>query len=110
MGKQLHAEGFDGGTFGMVIEAGDTYRKFKQHIKEEKVIGYYGDEFKVLTVPAEWLGAIMGDAHWLVTEIKSFNKVQIEGLYDYEAIFVKYDDDVINFRTRRQKYHRRKEG
>lgn len=107
MYKALRAIEFDGTTFGMSIEASsDTYKKFKAQVKEEEIISIFGDHFKGLTVPAVWLGAIMGEAHWLVTEIRSFNSFSIEGFKGGEYIYVKYDDDIIDMRNRRQKYHR----
>lgn len=107
MNKALKAIEFDGTTFGMSVDAGaETYKKFKAQVKEEEIISIFGDYFKVLTVPAVWLGAIMGEAHWLVTEIHSFNKFCIEGFKGGEYIYVKYDDEIIDMRNRRQKYHR----
>ena len=106
MDKSLRAVQFDGTTFGMSIDASsDTYKKFKSQVKDEAVFGCFGEQFNVLTVPAVWLGAIMGEAHWLVTEKHFFNKVKIEGFKGEEDIYVKYDDEVIDFRTRGQKYH-----
>ncbi len=106
MNKALRAIEFDGTTFGMSVDAGaETYKKFKAQVKEEEIISIFGDHFKGLTVPAVWLGAIMGEAHWLVTEKHFFNKVKIEGFKGEEDIYIKYDDEVIDFRTRGQKYH-----
>lgn len=107
MYKALKAIEFDGTTFGMSVDAGaETYKKFKAQVKEEEIISIFGDHFKGLTVPAVWLGAIMGEAHWLVTEIHSFNSFSIEGFKGGEYIYVKYDDEIIDMRNRRQKYHR----
>lgn len=107
MTKALRAIEFDGTTFGMSVDAGtDTYKKFKAQVKEEEIISIFGDHFKGLTVPAVWLGAIMGEAHWLVTEMHFFNSFSIEGFKGGEYMYVKYDDEIIDMRTRRQKYHR----
>lgn len=107
MYKALHAFQIDGTTFGMSVEAGtDTYKKFKTQVKEEEIINICGVRLRRLTVPAVWLGAIMGEAHWLVTEIHSFNSFSIEGFKGGEYIYVKYDDEIIDMRNRRQKYHR----
>lgn len=107
MNKALRAIEFDGTTFGMSVDAGSTvYKRFKAQIKEEEIIGIEGKCFKGLTVPAVWVGAIMGEAHWLATEIRSFNKICIEGMKNEEYIYVKYDDEIIDTRIRRQKYHR----
>lgn len=102
MSKLLRAIQFDGTTFGMEISAEGTYRKFKNRVKPEKAIGISGKEFEILAVAAEWLGAIMGEAHWLVTECRYFDKFKID---ESEDIYVKYDDEQIDFRTRRHKYH-----
>lgn len=102
MYKALKAIEFDGTTFGMSVEASsDTYKKFKAQVKEEEIISIFGDHFIGLTVPAVWLGAIMGEAHWLVTEIHSFNSFSIEGFKGGEYIYVKYDDEIIDMRNRR---------
>lgn len=102
MSKHLHAVEFDGGTFGMEIET-DTvaYRKFKSQVKFEKVVSVYGAERKEYTVPYLFLAAIMREAHWLVSELKSFNKFCIDGFKDNSFIYVKYtDSEVLDFRNR----------
>lgn len=100
--KHLHAVEFDNITFGMDIET-DTiaYQNFKKSIKTENVISYCGDEFEAQVVPYLKLGAIMGACHWLVTEIKSFKKVCIEGLNHNDYIYVKYSDQPIDFSPKR---------
>lgn len=108
MDKAIHAVEFDGTTFGMNVDASSTtYRKFKNQIKAEKAISAFSDSMiGVLAVPAVWLGAIMGEAHWMVTESRLIDHFTIEGLMSESKIYVKYDDAVIDFKTRRQKYHR----
>ena len=100
MSKHLHAVEFDGTTFGMEIEV-DTvaYRKFKSQVKYEKVISAFGTEVKEYTVPYLFLAAIMREAHWLVSELKDFNKFCIDGFKDGVYIYVKYTD-VLDFRDR----------
>jgi len=100
MSKHLHAVEFDGTTFGMEIET-DTvaYRKFKVQVKCEKVISAFGTEIKELTVPYLFLAAIMREAHWLVSELKDFNKFCIDGFKDGAFIYVKYTD-TLDFRDR----------
>jgi len=102
MSKDLRAVQFDGITFGMQIEASGAYRKFRNHIKPEKAMSVTGSVVTILTVPAEWLGAIMGEAHWLVTEGKYFDTIRID---NGEKVYVKYDEEPIDFNTRRQKCH-----
>ena len=102
MSKDLRAVQFDGITFGMQIEASGAYRKFRNHIKPEKAMSITGSVVTILTVPAEWLGAIMGEAHWLVTEGKYFDTIRID---NGEKVYVKYDEEPIDFNTRRQKCH-----
>lgn len=102
MSKDLRAMQFDGITFGMQIEASGAYRKFRNHIKPEKAMSVTGSVVTILTVPAEWLGAIMGEAHWLVTEGKYFDTIRID---NGEKVYVKYDEEPIDFNTRRQKCH-----
>ena len=102
MSKHLHAVEFDGNTFGMEI-ATDTaaYRKFKSQVRYEKVISKAGIEMKAYTVPYLFLAAIMRDAHWLVSERKSFNKVCIEDFKEGAIIYVKYTDtDPLDLRER----------
>jgi hypothetical protein len=86
----------------MQIEASGAYRKFRNHIKPEKAMSVTGSVVTILTVPAEWLGAIMGEAHWLVTEGKYFDTIRID---NGEKVYVKYDEEPIDFNTRRQKRH-----
>ena len=102
MSKDLRAVQFDGITFGMQIEASGAYRKFRNHIKPEKAMSVTGSVVTILTVPAKWLGAIMGEAHWLVTEGKYFDTIRID---NGEKVYVKYDEEPIDFNTRRQKCH-----
>lgn len=103
--KKLSAVQFDGTTFGMQIEA-DTkmYKEFKKAIKEEVCINIFGEPMKakILTVPHLKLAAIMQEAHWLVSEGHYFNKITVEGLRNGEEIFVKYNDEIIDFRSRRR--------
>ena len=102
MSKDLRAVQFDGITFGMQIETSGAYRKFRNHIKPEKAMSVTGSIVTILTVPAELLGAIMGEAHWLVTEGKYFDTIRID---NGEKVYVKYDEEPIDFNTRRQKCH-----
>lgn len=100
MTKNLHAINFDGTTFGMDIDTSTTpYRKFKSMVKIEKVINRYGAEAYKPTVPYLFLAAIMREAHWLVSELKDFDKFCIEGFMDETFIYVKYTD-VLDFRDR----------
>jgi hypothetical protein len=73
-----------------------AWRKFKSQVKIEKVISKSRIEEIVRTVPFEWLGAIMRDAHWLVTEKRSFEKFYIDGFLDNRYIFVKYPEKQLN--------------
>lgn len=93
MSKHLHAIQFDGTTFGMEVDT-DTvvWRRFKNQIRIETVRTKHGVEQRVPVVPAVWLGAIMCEAHWLVTEQRSFEKFYIEGFMDERFIFVLYDE------------------
>lgn len=100
MSKSLKAVQFDGTTFGMQIETSGAYRKFRNHIKPEKATSVTGSIVTILTVPAEWLGAIMGEAHWLVTEGKYFDTIRID---NGEKVYVKYDEKSIDFNTRQRK-------
>ena len=102
MSKHLHAVEFDGNTFGMEIET-DTaaYRKFKTQVKYEKAISKAGIEMRAYTVPYLFLAAIMREAHWLVSERKSFNKVCIEDFKEGAIIYVKYTNtDTLDLRNR----------
>ena len=100
MSKHLHAVNFDGTTFGMEIETNNiAYRNFKSKVKYEKVISTFGTEVNEYTVPYLFLAAIMGEAHWLISELKSFNKFCIDGFKDDAYIYVKYTD-VLDFRKR----------
>ncbi|MGN0518057.1 MAG: hypothetical protein ACI4II_04975 [Acutalibacteraceae bacterium] len=96
MAKHLHAVEKDGTTFGMSIDAATKmWRSFKASIKKETCISVYGHEFQALVVPYLKLAAIMGEAHWLVTELKDFVKIQID---DGPEIYVKYSDGPVDFR------------
>ena len=104
MYKELHAIEFDGVTFGTAVNASSgAYKKFLKQIKEEEAISYFGDKFTTLTVSAVWLGAIMGEAHWIVTEAHYIDKFMIEGLKKDEYIYVKYDDEPLDIKKRMQK-------
>lgn len=99
--KALHAVSFDGTTFGMEIEANtQVYRNFKKSVKREKAIGRFGYEISVMTVPYLFLAAIMREAHWMVSERKLFNTIRIDGFMESD-IYVKYSDEIIDFRNRR---------
>lgn len=101
MGKHLHAIEFDGTTFGMEIETNTTaYKNFKKSVKYEKCTGIFGDEIQDFTVPYLMLGAIMREAHWLVTENMDFDRIQIDGFKGGAKIYVKYSDEMIDFRNR----------
>ena len=93
MSKHLCAVCFDDTTFGMEIETGTSYRKFKNQIRIETVRTKHGIEQRVPVVPAVWLGAIMREAHWLVTESKCIKEFQIEGFMDDRYITVLYDEE-----------------
>ena len=100
MKKHLSAVCFDGDTFGMDIETDSiAYKKFKSIIKYETVIDAWGGDVKDFTVPYLYLAAIMREAHWLVSELKSFNKFTIDGLKSGEFIYVKYTN-ILDFRDR----------
>ena len=104
MYKELSAIEFDGTTFGMAVNAGSVaYKKFKEQIKEEDVTSYFGDRYKAYTVPAVWLGAIMEEVHWIVTEGHFIDKFMIEGLKKGEYIYVRYDDEPFDGKKRKQK-------
>lgn len=92
MSKHLHANCFGDTTFGMEIDT-DTiaWRKFKAQIKFEVIRSKYGVEKRVPVVPAQWLAAIMRDAHWLVTEERDIEEFYIEGFMDDRYIKVLYD-------------------
>ena len=99
MKKDLHAVQFDGITFGMSIDTStEAYKSFKKALKYETCIGIFGDEIPVRVIPFKMLGAIMGEAHWLVTEGHYFNYIKIDGLQD--EIYVRYSDEPIDFRHR----------
>ena len=101
MSKYLHAVEFNGTTFGMEIEVNTVaYKNFKKSVKYEKCISHFGNEIKALTVPYLMLGAIMCEAHWLVTEIMDFDKIKIDGFQNSDDIYVKYSDEPIDFRNR----------
>lgn len=102
MEKHLHAVQFDGLTFGMTIDAStEAYKVFKKSLKYETCIGIFGDELLVRVVPFRMLGAIMGEAHWLVTEGRYFDYIEIDGLRD--EIYVRYSDEPIDFRHRQRR-------
>ena len=93
MSKHLHAIEFDGTTFGMEIETDTTaWRKFKKQISTEVRSKKTGGTHLVHVVPAAWLGAIMREAHWLVTEKQAFDRFYIEGFLSDQYIFVKYPE------------------
>lgn len=105
MYKELYAVEFDGTTFAMDVKTDtEQYKRFKESIQSESFIDVCGKQWpkcKVFTVPYMKLAAIMRDAHWLVSEEKYFNKITIDRLRNGEEIFVKYDDELIDFRKRR---------
>ena len=97
MSKHLRGFNFDNTTFGMEIEINtQTYRNFKKSVKREKYTNRFGREETVFVVPYLNLGAIMGQAHWLVTENKEFRKIQIEEFLDGAEIYVKYTDEPVD--------------
>lgn len=99
MKKKLHAVQFDGMTFGMDIDTGtEAYKNFKKALKYENCTGVFGDEIPVRVILNTKLGAIMGGAHWLVTEGHYFDYVKIDGFKD--EIYIKYTEAPIDFRHR----------
>lgn len=101
MAKVLHAVEFDGTTFGMEIDANTAaYRRFKKAVVWEKCVSRFGGEVHHFVVPYLALGAIMQDAHLLVTENKEFDRIRIEEFLDSAVIYVKYTDEPIDFRNR----------
>lgn len=108
--KELHGLYFDGITFGTDIEIGEAYNFFKKNLGKEKCIGGMGQQLEVITVPAVALAALLGTvlpnghARWLVMELHSIDWVQIDGLRNDNRIYIKYDDEQIDFRTRATKY------
>ncbi len=101
--RELHAVQFNKGTFGMAIDAQSAaFRNFKKKLKLETAVGQFGSERRIFTIPHLALAAIMENAHWLVSERKLFDKITIEGLAEGAEIYVKYSDEPIDFRTRKQ--------
>lgn len=99
MKKTLHAVEFDGTTFSMSIDTQSrSYTCMKSKITEDVAIDYFGKEFKVLSVNYLYVAALMGSAHWLVSELKDFRKIRIDGLKKDEWIYVKYNENQIDFR------------
>lgn len=99
----LHGVEFDGITFGMEIEkSGKAYSYFKKNVKSEKAIDFMGKEIVILAVPYLALAAIMKEAHWLITELKEFQKFTIDGFKDGEEIYVRYSDEPIDFSKRQE--------
>ena len=97
--RHLHAKQFDGNTFGMEIETKTkAFENLKKSLNYEECITYQGNITTIRTVPYLALAAVMREAHWLVSEIKNFNYVTIEGLKD--ELYVKYNDSQIDFRKR----------
>ncbi|MBQ8429097.1 MAG: hypothetical protein IJX30_03260 [Clostridia bacterium] len=96
----MHLTGFnfDDTTFGMDIESNTSaYRNFKKSVKREMYTDRFGREKTGFVVPYLNLGAIMGRAHFLVTEKKSFLKIQIDGYLDGADIYVKYAGELADF-------------
>ena len=101
MSKHLRGFNFDDTTFGMEIEINtQAYGNFKKSVRREKYIDRFGREKAGFVVPYLNLGAIMGEAHWLVTEKKSFRKIQIEEFLDEAEIYVKYADEPVDLRRK----------
>lgn len=100
--KELHAEYFDGTTFGMDIETESVaYKNFKKHITCETMINFRNDEIpQTFCVPYVWLGAIMREAHWLVTQRREIHKFKIDKLKNDEWIYVKYKDGQLDLNKR----------
>jgi len=98
--KRLHAKQFDGLTFGMSIDTTtEAYKNFKKALKYESCVNCFGDgEVIERVIPFKALGAIMREAHWLVTERHDFDYVKIDGFKD--NIYVKYSDKQIDFSQR----------
>lgn len=99
MKKTLHAVELDGTTFSMPIDTQSrAYACMKSKITEDEAIDYFGKEFKILSIGHLYVAALMGSAHWLVSDLKYFRKIQIDGLKKDEWIYVKYDENQIDFR------------
>ena len=100
--KQVHFVEFDGTTFGMTFETNtNSYKSLIKAITEEHVITLEGEisKFTIYTINFKYLLPVMGIANWLVFE-KYMNKFTIEGVKSDEDIFIKYTNDMIDFRTR----------
>lgn len=104
----LSAVEFDGTTFGMEVEKSSAaFKYFKKHVQIEKAITWFGADMRIHAVPYLALGAIMGTAHWLVTENKDFQKFTIEGFLDGAEIYVRYSDEPIDFSRRQEQIERK---
>ena len=98
----LRCFNFDHTTFGMEIDkVSKGFRFLKKNTKTETVFSHAGLEKKVLVAPAEALGSVMGEAHWLVTETKTFEAFTIEGFMEEAMVYIRYTDEPIDFRRRR---------
>lgn len=99
--KDLHAVEFDGTTFGMSVECNTAaFRYFKKQLKIEPCLTRFGVREHYI-IPHTALAAIMGDAHWLVSEKKCFDRISIDDFMDGIVIYVKYKDGVLDFNDRK---------
>lgn len=98
--KAFHAWAKAGYTFGMEIETEKSYRELKKRITKktrgelDPACPEWMKNHKVYCAPAVWVGAIMREAHWLVTEARSLQKFYIEdGIGSWEVpIWIDYSE------------------
>lgn len=86
----LYMKQFDGITVGVDVQSPAAFLTLKKHITygEVKPRGW-SRPTKRRRVPAKYVAAAMGEAAWLVTEIKDIETVSWEGSGD---IYLVYDE------------------
>ena len=86
MSKHLRAYTKRGYTFGMDVDGTRATKVLKKARKIPKTLygGYVSNE---LVIDAPQVATLMGDAAWMVTEIRDFERIQIDDSPWYRVIY-----------------------
>lgn len=87
---ELHMKEFSGTTFGMEVQNPAAFKILKKNITYAYVKPQgWSREVKRRVVPAKYVAAVMGQAAWLVSELRLMESLWWE---DSGDIFITYDD------------------
>ena len=86
MAKHLRAFTKRGYTFGMDVDATRATKALK-NARSVQIPTYGGYTRKELVIDAPQIASLMGEAAWMVTEIRDFERIQIDDSPWYTVIY-----------------------